>query len=363
MHVVLVGMSHKTAPVGIRELLALNEAGVTKALRELKDSTVIEEIVVLSTCNRTEFYVLTNCPVHAERALGEFIKDHVRCGKDLTSFLYRMCDQAVCQHLFEVAASLDSQIVGESQILGQVKRALQLAEEQGAAREGLKMLFEKALLVAQAVRAQSGVGQGSVSIGSVGVRLAKKILGDLTDKSVLLLGAGEVGKLVVKYLNGEKVGRTWIVNRTFERALMLQEQGLGEARPLEDLKTLIQETDVLIAAIDGKLKDLSCHDLDELASNRKARSLLVIDLGVPRTFVEKKKNAHLHILTLDDLQAMADQNRSARVQSIALAKNLIDRDVSVFYGKQAHAAMQTKTELFDPAGFISVSKQKSAFAL
>jgi glutamyl-tRNA reductase len=362
MHVVLVGMSHKTAPVGIRELLALNEAETIKALRELKNSTVIEEVIVLSTCNRTEFYVCTRCPVHAERTLGEFIKDHTRCGKDLTPFLYRLRDQAVCRHLFAVASSLDSQIVGESQILGQVKKALQLAEKQRAAREQLRFLFEKALLVAQTVRARSGIGQGSVSIGSVGVQLAKKVFGDLTNKTVLLLGAGEVGKLVVKYLNSEKVKKTWIVNRTFERAQMLQEQSLGEARPFEELKALIQETDVLIAAVDGKLKELSCRDLEEVALKRTDRSLVVIDLGVPRTFVEKKKSARLHVLTLDDLQAIADQNRHARVKAITLAKKLIDREVSVFYAQQAHAAGQTETELFDPAGFVGDLRQRPACA-
>ncbi len=332
MHYVLVGISHKTAPVAVREKVALNEAQTRETLVRLKGYTVIDEAVVLSTCNRTELYVATQSPRHAELILCEFFKESFEPSESTAQYFYRAQDREVIAHLFAVAASLDSQVVGESQITGQVKRALQLSLDQQAVGVLLKPLFETALFVAGRVRTETEIGKGCVSIGSVAVQLTKQIFGSLVDKTVVLIGAGEVGKLVVKYLNGEKVKETCVVNRTLARARLLEEQGLGTAYPIRELIPLVQRADVLITSVDGRIEDLPPDTLNHISRQRGQRPLLVIDLGVPRNFSDSTLSlTHHRIYNLDDLQGIANQNHQQRAKAIDRAKKLVDREGDVFY--------------------------------
>lgn len=329
---VMVGINHQTADVGLRERLALNTDKARALIAELQGG-VVDEVVVLSTCNRVEVYAAVADPESSCAALlAALIRPLGQAGPGIQGRFYTLSDTAVVAHLFAVASGLDSMVTGENQITGQVKAAYELAQAAGATGFYLSKLFHRALAVAKRVRSETGIGRGTVSVGSAAVMLARKIFGTLAGRTVLLVGTGKIGKLCVRYLNGQEAGRVIIVNRTREKALVLEQEGLGIARPWEELAALMREADVLITSVEGGLSEISPARLAVVMQERAQAPLFIIDLGVPRNVaVEVGNLANVYLYNIDDLKSLIAQHRDARAGEITQAKNVIDEEVRLFY--------------------------------
>lgn len=334
MNYVLVGVNHKTAPVGIREKMALSGMKRDKLLSRLVTDPAIHEASVISTCNRVELYGATEAPRRAQAVLTCALCEPIGDVESVRTLVYAKADHDAVTHLFRVAASLDSQVMGETQITGQVKEAHRTALKVSASGYYLNKLFDRALFVAKRVKSETDISRGHVSVGSVGVALAKKIFGSLEDKTVLLLGAGKLGELTIRYLNTERVKKTIIVNRDFSRAKRLEDEGLGMARSMADLRDLLADVDVLITSISGTVRELHESAFKELMARRKNQPLFIIDLGVPRN-VEPSVAAidNLYLYNIDDLEELAKENSKLRSRAMAQAKNIIDEEVRLFYEK------------------------------
>ncbi|MBF0104360.1 MAG: glutamyl-tRNA reductase [Deltaproteobacteria bacterium] len=336
MNYVLAGMNHKTAPVAMREKVAFGKGDQSRALARLLNTPAIQEAVILSTCNRVEIYSSTKEIGEAKKILLETMlsgcntEDH----HTLKNHVYFRENECAVLHLFEVAASLDSQITGENQITAQVKEAHLVAHQNSATGYYLNNLFSRALFVAKRVKTETDISRGNVSVGSVGAMLAQKIFGSLKDKSVLLLGAGETGELVIRHLNSLHPKETMIVNRTFDKALKLQAEGLGTAYEFEELGRLLCDADVLISSVSGVLTQLSRDAICTVMNERYQQPLFIIDLGVPRTIpAEVSGIDNLYLYNIDDLHEIAGENKAARSLSAEEAKNIIDQEARLFYEK------------------------------
>lgn len=333
MNYIVVGLNHKTAPIHIREKVALTAQESEKTLSHMLTVPVIEEATVISTCNRVELYAVTQKPDEAKNIFFNIFEklSHLTIS-DLQQHLYCKLDRAAVNHLFSVVSSIDSMVTGENQITGQVKEAYKLAHEKEATGVYLNKLFNRAFYVAKRVKSETELSQGNVSVGSVAVMLAEKIFGTLKDKSVLLLGAGEIGELVVRRLNRQKVSQTLIVNRTFEKAKLLEDQALGVAYPFEDLMTLLHEVDVLITSISGTIPCFAAEELKKLMSERKNEPLFMIDLGVPRNIAEDVSQIdNLYLYNIDDLRDISLEGKKRRTSSLDDAKSIVDDEVEAFY--------------------------------
>ncbi len=327
MNYLLVGINHKTAGVALREKTALSGDDKTLVLKRLKESSVISEATVLSTCNRVELYGVTNNPGDAQK----FMQQCLDAGEE---HLYIKHDNDAVRHLFSVASSLDSLVMGENQILGQVKDAYREAQTIEATGFYLNKLFDRALFVAKRVKTETEVGRGNVSVGSVAAILAKKIFGTLDDKSVVLIGAGEIGELVVRYLSSQSVKNVFIVNRTEERAQKLSDENLGVAKPWLELDALLIQADIVITSISGSVNELTRDKLAATMKKRQGRALFIIDLGVPRNVDPLSASvSNVYYYNIDDLSGIADGNQDEREKAALKAKNIIDEEVRLFYEK------------------------------
>ena len=332
MNYVMVGLNHHLAPVAIRERLAFDGEAMRAGLRALKSEALVSEAAILSTCNRVEIYAVTDQPEHTGRLLTSRLAILGTASETAEPYLTTLCGKAAVAHLFSVSASLDSMVVGENQITGQVKDAYQAALETGATGTYLNRLFTRALYVAKRVKAETGIGQGSVSVGSSAVRLARRIFGTLADKTIVLVGAGEIGELVVRHLASDGAGQIIILNRTLDRAQALACEGLGEARPLEELPKWLLEADVLVTSVSGVLPDLDPAVLEGVMQARSQAPLFLIDLGVPRNIPSAAGDLpDVFLYNVDDLQSLAIEGRQQRDDKLVLAKNIIDEEMALFY--------------------------------
>jgi glutamyl-tRNA reductase len=332
MNYVMVGLNHRTAPVGVRELIAFDGERLKSGLRTLLACPEINETSILSTCNRVEIYAATTQPVQAGQEITAFLTQGAGNSEALVRSLVTLTDADAVTHLFAVAASVDAMVVGENQVLAQVKDAYQAALQAGATGAFLNKLFHRALYVAKRVKSETEIGQGNVSVGSSAVALARKIFGNLSDKTVVLLGAGEIGELVVRHLNDEQIERTFIVNRTYEKALELERAGLGSACELTELGRLLRECDVLITSLSGSLPELAREALARTMQERHGAPLFIIDLGVPRNVAANVNELNdVYLYNVDDLKIIAEEGKSGRHRHVADAKNIIDEEVRLFY--------------------------------
>ena len=332
MNYVVVGVNHKTAPIALREKLALTADKLDSVLDQVRNYPSVTEAAVLSTCNRVEIYGVTGNAKVTESALADYFCDTLS-ESNLDSILYSKTNAAAVAHLFSVTASLDSLVVGENQIAGQVKAAYQMAAEHAATGPYLNKLFNRALFVAKRIKTETDVGRGNVSVGSVGVKLAKKIFGTLTDRKIVLVGAGEIGELVLRHLHaGGPSGETVILNRSFDKALNLQEQGYGKAEPWENLKSCLLQSDILITSVSTQLQDLNEDHFATLMQQRKNQPLFIIDLGVPRN-IDKSVGeiTNVYLYNVDDLISVATENKNHRSGELGVAQNIIDEEARLFY--------------------------------
>ncbi|MFZ0053184.1 MAG: glutamyl-tRNA reductase [Desulfobaccales bacterium] len=332
MNLLLVGLNQKTASLELREKLAGLIPDLPAAYRSLKDFPEIAEIILYSTCNRVELLCLAAEPAAALERLRAFISGAPEVSPEaLSASLYQHQGPEAVRHLFRVAASLDSMVLGEPQVLGQIKEAYRQATEQQATGPVLNRLLHKAFSVAKRVRTETGIGDHAVSVSYVAVGLARKVFGELTGMTVLLLGAGEMAELALEHLRAQGVGRLIVANRTLERGLRLAERYQGEAVSLEELEEQLGGADILISSTGSETYLLRRDQVQAAMRRRKQRPLFLIDIAVPRDLdpaINDLDNVYLY--NIDDLQEVAEQGWQRRRQEVARAERLVVEETVKF---------------------------------
>lgn len=327
MKFIAYGLNHVTAPLSVREKYALVPEKIREVLTRLKSRS--PEAVFLSTCNRVEFYLATTTP---EECLGEIREILARFHRlkpaEVKKYFYFYEGTDAFRHLFRVASSLDSMVVGEAQILGQVKDAYQESQEAGMTGATLNGVFHRAFGAAKRVRSQTEIARMPVSVSSVAVDLARKIFSNLSEHPVLLLGAGEMGELTAKYLVNAGVKDFFIANRTLEKARSLADRLGGKALALSEGFSRIGEMDILLTSLGGGSFALVRGDLEAVMRNRKGRSLFIIDMGVPRNVdPEAGKLEAVYLYNMDNLSAIAETNRNGRQKAVEEADAILTEEV------------------------------------
>jgi len=326
----VVGLNHDTAPLYIREKVALTRDELIAALGELKDS--VGDLVILSTCNRTEFYFLSSdMQVHLD-AIMEFFAS--RSGTNIgelsnCTYLYKQKDAV--NHLFRVVSGIDSLIIGESQILGQIRESYSIAVEQNTASGTISKIFHQALRVGKRTRKETGIGDHSVSVSSSAVSIAKDKLGSLSDKRVAVLGAGEAGRLVAMSFRDHEVKELLILNRTFDRAVELANEISGKAYPWDSLEECINQVDAVVTSTDSKDILIDKGILTRSTAKFRNAPLVIIDIAVPRDVDPAIADiSNVFLFNMDDIQMVANQNLEYRKNEVGKVEDIIEQEISRF---------------------------------
>ena len=328
MQLALVGLSHKTAPVEIRERLAFSNDALRSALTSLVDRRAVNEAMILSTCNRVE--VVAESP--DERLIRDFICEFHQISHDsVSSHLYSYRNVDAIRHVFRVTASLDSMVIGEPQILGQVKEAYRIAMDAGTVGMHLSALMNRAFAVAKKVRSETGISQSAVSVSYAAVELARKIFGDLSGKTVMIIGASKMGELAAKHLRRAGASSVLVTNRTFERAVELAKVFEGAAVPFEHFTDHMAGADIVITSTGAPHFIIGKNLAEQVIHRRKNKPIFFIDIAVPRDIdpaVNEIDNAFLY--DIDDLQQVIDANLKERLKEAMRAEQIVDDEVEAF---------------------------------
>ncbi len=331
MHLTLVGLSHKTAPVDIREKLTFPASRQEHALAHLLDSDAVTEAVIVSTCNRTEIYAVTAASHDGPAAIIDFMADYHDLDRtELVRYLYISEGEAVVRHLFRVVASLDSMVLGEAQILGQVKEAYDHAFTYQATGRVFNKLFRQSFEVGKRVRTETDIGENAVSISYAAVELAKRVFDTLEGRCVLVLGAGKMSELTAKNLVGAGVSRTLVANRTFERAVELAERFDGEAIPYESLFERMREADIVISSTAAPGYVIT-KELLAPVLHRRRDPLFLIDIALPRDIdPECARLGDAFVYNIDDLNGVVSTNLEERMREAERAEVIIAEEMIAF---------------------------------
>jgi glutamyl-tRNA reductase len=329
----LVGLNHTTAPLDLRERVVFSAEQRGRALAALKQKYPEAEGVILSTCNRVELYVSRTVHGHPrEEEMAEFLAAfHGVNAVELAAHLYRKTDREAAGHLFSVTASLDSMVLGETQILGQVRQAYEEATSAGSAGALLHPLFQRALAVAKRVMTQTTLNEGRVSVASVAVDYARRIFDRFEDKTVLSIGAGKMAALVLRSFAALRPGRLLVCNRDAQKAAALAEQFGGEPAPFEALHEHLTSADIVISSTGAPHAIITRSSFESLVSRRRYRPIFMIDIALPRDIepgVGQIENVYLY--NIDDLQQEVAQTLSARGGAVESARKIVDAEVADF---------------------------------
>ncbi|MDH4086013.1 MAG: glutamyl-tRNA reductase [Nitrospira sp.] len=332
MHLIVVGLSHKTAPVEIRERLAVPESRLGEALTRLRSYSGVKEGILLSTCNRVEVYSVVDDVETGYGRIQEFLADtHLSLSSEqLTPHLYWHTGDRAIGHLFRVAASLDSMIIGESQILGQLKGAFEVALAHKTTGVIMNKVVKKAISVAKRVRTETKIAEMAVSVSYAAVELAKKIFSDLHEKTVLLVGAGEMAKLAARHLIAHGVRHVRITTRTPQHAVDLAAKFGGTAVPFDQFKDDMASADIVLVSTGAAHYLVGAEDVRRAVEERMNRPMFLIDISVPRNIdpaVRHVDNAFL--FDIDDLTQRVEQNRAGRVQEAEKAERMVLEEVTI----------------------------------
>ncbi|MGD9008221.1 MAG: glutamyl-tRNA reductase [Desulfobacteraceae bacterium] len=329
---ILIGLNHKTAPVHIRECLTFSEPETRQALAELRAQPEIEETVLFSTCNRVEILLSAKQPQGAIDAAKRFLAKfkQVALGDFETNLYLHLGGEAV-RHVFRVAASLDSMVVGEPQILGQMKQAYRTATEEKTSGVVLNRLLHRTFFIAKRIRTETGVGDSAVSISYAAIELGRKIFGTLEGKQVLLIGAGEMAELAVEHLIRQRSGNIYVANRTFERGVALAKAYRGTAIRFEEIPNHLNKVDIIISSTGAAGYVLEKKDIKAVMRGRRNRPIFFIDIAVPRD-IDPKINTldNTYVYDIDDLQGVIDDNVEERRREAVKAERIIDEAVIQF---------------------------------
>jgi glutamyl-tRNA reductase len=338
MEIVLVGLNHRTAPVEVRERVSFTAEQARRAASELRSRGILEETLVLSTCNRSEVY---GVPPEASResaaGLSAFLGEFHAVRPDLLDVsLYHHYDRHAVRHLFRVAAGLDSMMLGEAEILGQVREAYRFAHEQGATGPVLNRMFQAALEVGKRVRSETELGTRPMSVASAGVKLAERIFGKLAERAALVLGAGAVSEQVLAQLRDRGVTKLLVMNRSLERAAKLAAEFRGTVVPWGEWDAALQAPDMIVSSVGSEEPVLERAVLERAMAARGNRALFIMDLGVPRNIdpaAAELYNAYLY--NLDDLAGIVQQSRAVRESEIPRAESIVEEQLGKFLSWQA----------------------------
>ncbi len=332
MGIIVIGLSHKTAPIEVREKLNFPESTLPEALRKLMSYEGIRESMIVSTCNRVEIYSSVPDSAKGIDRIKQFISDyHGLSRESLEQSLYVYPDAQGVRHTFRVASSLDSMVLGEAQILGQLKDAFDVALKTKTTSTILNKLMKKAISVAKRVRTETKLAEGAVSISSAAVELAKKIFGDLEGKHVMLLGAGEMAELAAQHLLGNGVKNIMVANRTFERAEELAKEFRGDAIRFEHFPDALVMVDILICATGAPRYVVNREMIARALKERRNKPIFMIDISNPRNIdpeVDKVDNVYLY--DIDDLQSKVDVNTEGRAREAQKAEEIVSQEVETY---------------------------------
>lgn len=333
MDIVVVGLSHKTASVDIREKVAFAPNQMEKPLQELVALPDITEAVIVSTCNRVEIYATTRDIAGGMARLKRFLADHHNIPLEtLDPHLYSHHGEAAIRHVFRVASSLDSMVVGEPQILGQIKTAYGYAAEYKSSGIILNRFLHKAFSVAKRVRTETKIASSAVSVSFAAVELAKKIFGDLADKTVMLVGAGEMCELAAKHFLNNGVRGVMVTNRTFERAVKLAEEFDGKAVQFEELFDVLHKADIILSSTGAPHFIISPKDVEEVIRRRKLKPMFFIDIAVPRDIDPRVNDVqNVYLYDMDDLQGVVASNLQQRAEEAKKAEAIVDQEIGQFF--------------------------------
>jgi len=325
-----LGLNHTTAPVEIREKVAFNGEMLPEALSELKKQQGIEEVAILSTCNRTEIYCSLD-EVEQQPLLDWFSRFHHLKLQDLRPFLYTYPDANAVKHVLRVASGLDSMVLGEPQVLGQLKSAYKTAVNAGSVGQLLGRLFQHSFRVAKEVRSNTEIGNHPVSIAFAAVRLGQQIFGNLNDRTALLIGAGETIELAARHLHDKGLHRMIIANRTLERSQHLASEFSAYAIGIEDIPNHLDEADIIISSTGSQTPIISKDMIEQAIKIRKHRPIYIVDIAVPRDIDPTAGDLDdVYLYTVDDLQGVIAENIRNREQAAKQAEEIIDTQVVHF---------------------------------
>jgi glutamyl-tRNA reductase len=329
MKLLVTGVSHKTAPVEIRECLAFPESALSEALRSLKSRAGISEACILSTCNRVEITVTTEDPADPQALVDEFlVESRLVAASSIEPYLYRHEGQDAIHHLFRVASSLDSMVVGEPQILGQLKTAYGAAKTQGVLTGWLEGLLERAFSVAKRVRSETGIGQMAVSVSYAAVELARKIFGSLNDRTVMIVGAGKMSELAARHLRRSGATHVFVTNRTPDRASEMARLFQGTPVDYTRFVAMLPEVDILIASSGAPHYILHKEEMQRVIGARRNKPMFLIDIAVPRN-IEPSVNDldNVFLYDIDDLQEVVNANLRERLKEAEHAEEIVQQEV------------------------------------
>ena len=338
MNIFVAGLSYKTTPVEVREKLAVHRSRLQCGGCRLKLRGGLEEVVLLSTCNRVEIYGVSPW-IHGR--VQRLFQELAGSDFDFAPHLYVKEGVEAARHLFSVASGLDSLVIGETEITGQVKHAYQMAKDAGLVGRNMNRLFQTALAVVKAVRSNTAIGRGATSVGSVAVELAEKVFdADLSDKTVMILGAGRMGEACVKHLAKRGAKSVLVSNRSFERAERLAAEFGGRAVRMEDSSAAMAVTDILVASTGSPEIVLWRSDVEKILSQRGNRPLVLVDIAVPRNIDPKVQElANVFLFDIDDLEAVVRENTKVREQELALCHQIVSvRAVELVEKLHSHPA-------------------------
>ncbi|MBD2860975.1 glutamyl-tRNA reductase [Paenibacillus oceani] len=332
MHIIAVGLNYRTAPVEIRERFAFDEQYLPMALQQLKETKSILECVIVSTCNRTEIYAVVDRLYMCGHYVRNFLEKWFRIPRErMKDYLYIYEDRQAIEHLFRVTSGLDSMVIGETQILGQVRDAFLKAQAQKATGTMFNTLFKQAVTMAKRAHSETSIGENPVSVSYAAVELGKRIFGDFQGKTVLLVGAGKMSELTLKHLTAGGAEKVVVVNRTYEKAVELASKTNGTARPIEKLPEELAKADVVISSTGAAGFVLTRETVRMAMSARKSRPLFMIDIAVPRDIepgISELSNVYLY--DIDDLEFIVETNLNERRKEALKIEAMVEKEIEAF---------------------------------
>jgi len=364
MQLVVLGLNHRTAPVEVRECFSFSEEQIKAAYKRIYEYDDIRECVILSTCNRTEMYAVVEDADDALTVMQDFL-DYMApnvLAETNYDYLFYFQQEECIRHLFRVSASLDSLVLGEGQILSQVKSAYAIARIAGTTKTVLNTLFNRAIAVGKRVRTTTRIAYNAVSVSYAAVELAKKVLGDLSASNVLVLGAGEMSELTARHLVANGVKTVFVSNRNFSRAEALADKFRGVAVPFEDFLKCAVDADIVITSTGAPHYIIQTWDVAHLMPKRQGRPIFFIDIAVPRDIEpEVGAIAGVTLYNIDDLEAVVESNMREREQEAAEAEKLIDEEMAEIIDRFRYLSYQPMlAQLTDKAERIRQREIKRA---
>jgi glutamyl-tRNA reductase len=331
MSLLVVGINHRTAPVEVRERVVFEPARIPDALQELRSLPEMRESVIVSTCNRTELYCVSDGKPIDPGSLGDWLQRYHGLGVPLHHSLYHLDEQQAVAHAFAVASGLDSMVLGEPQILGQLKDAYRVAQESGTTGPVLNRLFQSAFSVAKRVRTETKIGANAVSVASAAVAMARTVFASFENRTALMVGAGETIALAARHFYADGLRRMIIANRSIDRARDLAAEFHGFAIGLDEIPNHLKEADIVVASTAAPNTIISRHMAEQALRARKRKPMFMVDIAVPRDIdPDVAELEDVYLFTVDDLQSVVNENLEGRRQAAREAGELIDAEVERF---------------------------------